>query len=234
MKQSRTYKQNTLDFIHVVSAFALIAFALRAWPVLLLLIAVLTIAGLYGCWLWIFDEPQIRSHKPLPHLPAPQSPYHQLCQTVNKEILRIFPRAKWVWLTPCPMDAMWDNDFLAVRLYGASGYHRAVVHLVDGEFHRLQVTTNKRTSPATGAIQDTPTSTDYSLMAYQWVESQIVFLNESCNNAIAEKQDSLYLTAECLPDAQSWPDIAKLLDGQGFANEVTENGILLHLQTKGA
>ena len=129
---------------------------------------------------------------------------------------------------------MWDNDFLAVRLYGASGYHRAVVHLVDGAFHRLQVTANKRTSPATSAVQDTPTSTDYSLMAYQWVESQIVFLNESCNNAIAEKRDSLYLAPDCLPDAQSWPDISKVLDGQGFANEVTENGILLHLQTKGA
>ena len=233
MKQSRVHKQNVLDFLHIVSAFALIAFALRAWPILLLLLAVLIIAGLYWCWLWIFEK-QTPIHNSLPALPKPQSPYHQLCQAVNKEILRIFPDAKWIWLTPCPMAAMWDNDFLAVRLYGASGYHRAVVHLVDGAFHRLQVTANKRTPPATSAVQDTPTSTDYSLMAYQWVESQIVFLNESCNNAIAEKRDSLYLAPECLPDAQSWPDISKVLDGQGFANEVTENGILLHLQTKGA
>ena len=233
MKQSCTHKQNTLDFIQIVSAFALIAFALRAWPIRLLLLAVLIIAGLYWCWLWIFDK-QTPIHNSLPALPKPQSPYHQLCQAVNKEVLRIFPDAKWIWLTPCPMAAMWDNDFLAVRLYGASGYHRAVVHLVDGAFHRLQVTANKRTPPATSAVQDTPTSTDYSLMAYQWVESQIVFLNESCNNAIAEKRDSLYLAPECLPDAQSWPDISKVLDGQGFANEVTENGILLHLQTKGA
>lgn len=233
MKHTPTRKQNTLDFIQIVSAFALIAFALRAWPILLLLFVVLTGTGLYWCWLWIFEEQTPTYHSP-PTLPKPQSPYHQLCQAVNEEILRIFPHAKWIWLTPCPMAAMWDNDFLAVRLYGASGYHRAVVHLVDGEFHRLQVTANKRTSPATSAIQDTPTSTDYSLMAYQWVESQIVFLNESCNNAIAEKRDSLYLAPECLPDAQSWPDISKVLDGQGFANEVTENGILLHLQTKGA
>lgn len=233
MKHTPTRKQNTLDFIQIVSAFALIAFALRAWPILLLLLAVLIIAGLYWCWLWIFEK-QTPIHNSLPALPKPQSPYHQLCQAVNKEILRIFPDAKWIWLTPCPMAAMWDNDFLAVRLYGASGYHRAVVHLVDGSFHRLQVTANKRTPPATSAVQDTPTSTDYSLMAYQWVESQIVFLNESCNNAIAEKRDSLYLAPECLPDAQSWPDISKVLDGQGFANEVTENGILLHLQTKGA
>ena len=233
MKQSRIHKQNVLDFLQAVSAFALIAFALRAWPVLMLLLIVLAGAGLYWCWLWIFDETQEPSRNSLPHLPATQSSYIQLCETVNKEILRIFPHAKWVWLTPCPMAAMWDNDFLSIRLYGAFGHNKAVVHLVDGEFHRLQIT-NERTSPATGAIQDTPTSTDYSLMAYQWVESQIVLLNESCNNAIAEKRDSLYLIPEYLPGKQSWPDISKALDEQGFTNEVTENGILLHLQTKGA
>lgn len=142
MKHTPTRKQNTLDFIQIVSAFALIAFALRAWPILLLLLAVLIIAGLYWCWLWIFEK-QTPIHNSLPALPKPQSPYHQLCQAVNKEILRIFPDAKWIWLTPCPMAAMWDNDFLAVRLYGASGYHRAVVHLVDGAFHRLQVTSKQ-------------------------------------------------------------------------------------------
>ena len=218
MKHTPTRKQNTLEnCIQIVSAFALIAFALRAWPILLLLLAVLIIAGLYWCWLWIFEK-QTPIHNSLPALPKPQSPYHQLCQAVNKEILRIFPHAKWVWLTPCPMAAMWDNDLLAVRLYGASGHHRAVVHLVDGAFHRLQVTANERTPPATGAVQDTPTSTDYSLMAYQWVESQIVLPQRKLQQRHRGKTGfpSAILSPECLPGAQSWPDISKALDGQGF------------------
>ncbi len=233
MKQSRVHKQNVLDFLHIVSAFALIAFALRAWPILLLLLVVLTGAGLCWCWLWIFEE-QTPTHNSPPTLPKPQSPYHRLCQAVNKEILRIFPDAKWVWLTPCPMAAMWESGPLSVQLQVAGGFKKASVYLEDGVFGHLQVETNASPFSATKAKEEPNTSADYSLMAYQWVESQIVFLNESCNNAIAEKQHSLYLTAECLPDAQSWPDIAKVLDEQGFANEVTENGILLHLQTKGA
>lgn len=222
-----------LDFLHIVSAFALIAFALRAWPILLLLLVVLTGVGLCWCWLWIFEE-QTPTHNSPPTLPKPQSPYHQLCQAVNKEILRIFPDAKLVWLTPCPMAAMWESGPLSVQLQVADGFKKASVYLKDGVFGHLQVETNASPFSVTKAKEEPDTSADYSLMAYQWVESQIVFLNESCNNAIAEKQDSLYLTAEYLPDAQSWPDIAKVLDEQGFTNEITENGILLHLQTKGA
>ena len=98
LKQSRVTNKTCLIF-YIVSAFALIAFALRAWPILLLLLVVLTGAGLCWCWLWIFEEQtptQFSAHI----AKATVSPTTGFARRSIK-ILRIFPDAKWVWLTPC-------------------------------------------------------------------------------------------------------------------------------------
>ena len=235
-KQKRL--QNIYDFTRTTLSLTLIAFTLRFWPVVVILLMIVFGSCVYGCWVWIFDTENQDIPLPNTHfaLPSPKSSYKILCRQIDQHVKSISPVAKWTWLTPCPISAMHHQNVLQIRLYNSTGYKTAYVYLRNNVFDKLQVAKSPANPPSSqdNTPQQDDTRTDYSLMAYQWVESQITSLIENCNDAIAEDHQSLYLPATILPDKQSWSEISKVLFEQGFENELDETGITICLKQKGA
>ena len=78
---------------------------------------------------------------------------------------------------------------------------------------------------------DTPAEpVNYELLAFEWVEKNILNLNTRCNEAIAEGEETYLIRAELLPIVDSWPDICEELLHNGFTEaEVLEDGIQVNL-----
>ena len=71
---------------------------------------------------------------------------------------------------------------------------------------------------------------NYEYLAFEWVEAHVVELNEQCNESIAQRQEGLLLSAQDLPEPESWPALCQELSRNGLENcECTDEGIYIHL-----
>ena len=52
---------------------------------------------------------------------------------------------------------------------------------------------------------------NYELLAFEWVEANLMSLNSRCNEAIGLGMEELILYADELPVRESWPDICREL-----------------------
>jgi hypothetical protein len=73
-------------------------------------------------------------------------------------------------------------------------------------------------------------TTDYSALAFEWVESNLLRLNELCNTAIAANDLTMLIATDTLPNRDSWTDICNELTRNGFNEAVPlVNGIQVTL-----
>lgn len=70
---------------------------------------------------------------------------------------------------------------------------------------------------------------DYSLAAFEWVESHLEELNTLCNECIAQKQDFLLLTGGDLPEPAAWPALCQELLRNGLSCHMEEEGIRIQI-----
>lgn len=70
---------------------------------------------------------------------------------------------------------------------------------------------------------------DYSLAAFEWVESHLEELNTLCNECIAQKQDFLLLTGGDLLEPVAWPALCQELARNGLSCRVQEEGIQIEI-----
>ena len=71
---------------------------------------------------------------------------------------------------------------------------------------------------------------NYELLAFEWVESHIIGLNEQCNEAIGKGQTDFLITAEQLPVPESWENIRNELLRTGLEEVIcSEDGITINL-----
>lgn len=87
-------------------------------------------------------------------------------------------------------------------------------------------------SPCSIFKSQSETSTvNYGLVAFEWVESHIVALNERCNEAIGSKKSFLLLEKDELPAKESWNDVCNELERSGLEHvKCTENGIQINFK----
>ena len=64
--------------------------------------------------------------------------------------------------------------------------------------------------------EESPSLPNYELLAFEWVEAHAVDLNERCNECIAQGLTVCLISAEELPESESW---------QAICNELGHNGI---------
>ena len=70
---------------------------------------------------------------------------------------------------------------------------------------------------------------DYSLAAFEWVESHLEELNILCNECIAQKQDFLLLTGGDLPEPAAWPALCQELLRNGLSCHMEEEGVRIQI-----
>lgn len=245
-------RTHVYDALEILLVLALLVFVCRLWPILLLVIlGILAVAlrlafsGDQQAKPVSPQQPQIRRRSPTERNVLDMA-YGVIIRRISELVQADFPGARWTWESPQAKAHIGAGEDVYILLDHAGGFRRAkviirslrVVALAyqtepQAETPRPKSTEPKRTeaeSTAKPAPESEPVQEDYSLLAFEWVEANIVDLNRRCNDAIGHGDADLLLTAEELPGKESWEDVCGQLKREGLSDvEVTSSGIRIHL-----
>jgi len=151
---------------------------------------------------------------------------------VTEYLAGAYPEARWVWETSNPRAHIAAGEPAHILLNRAGGYRRAEVQVVRLQFRGLKFdsASEPEPPPPEETAPEEPGGTDYSLLAFEWVESHLPELSRRGNEAVAQGEPGISIGAEELPDPASWPDVCAELTRNGFSEAVvTETGITTKL-----
>lgn len=167
---------------------------------------------------------------------------------ITRWVRQEYPNARWVWKYPDAKARFQRGEELAILLNRAGGYREAVIHLQGKRLFEIQYLCapvenpqlEQLEEPASpqeeqptleeAASQPEPSQPeDYSLAAFEWVESHLEELNTLCNECIAQKQDFLLLTGGDLPEPAAWPALCQELLRNGLSCHMEEEGVRIQI-----
>lgn len=247
-KRARVY-----DALEILLMLVLLVFVCRLWPILLLIIL-----GIFAVALRLafsgkqqtepvpHQQPQTQRHKRPTERNVLDMAYGVIIGRISDLVRADYPGARWTWESPQAKARIGAGEDVYILLDHAGGFRRAKVVIrclraialayqtePQAETARTHSTEPKRTaaeSTAQPAPESEPVQEDYSLLAFEWVEANIVDLNRRCNDAIGHGDADLLLTEEELPGKESWGDVCGQLKREGLSDvEVTSSGIRIHL-----
>ena len=153
------------------------------------------------------------------------------------------PGAKWVFEAPNARSVLKRGEDVFILLNRAGGYRRIKV-LHGGGNLALELPQHSETEmrPLQSTEEAVPVERpdpaqkeNFGLLAFEWTESNILTLNERCNEAIAHGKTELILAEDELPASGSWSDICKELKQNGIEGaDIIPDGIKLILRTNNA
>lgn len=236
------------DSLILLIILALINYMTRLWPLLLLTILGIFIVTIRLAFLSVkkdnkFTEPPISLSPPETEKTLLLKVFSLLQCKITEEIKNKYPDAQWIWERPDAFYAFVNNEPINVILSKAGGYRKARVEVQSLIFHSLiyetapiitvpnsedvEVDNNEDSSNIDGTQI---ANTDYSLLAFEWVESQLLQLNCKCNEAIANGNSEVWLSSEELPIFDSWQEICAVLQQNGFTEaNIFSDGIQLRI-----
>jgi len=142
---------------------------------------------------------------------------------ITEYLAGAYPEARWVWDCPCPQARVADGDAAHIRLNQAGGYRRAEVLISRLQFKGLRF--DAANEPAPLPVIE-PEDTDYSYLAYEWVEANLAELNERSKETADSGESKMIITADELPEPASWAAVCEELMRNGFSEAVVyESGI---------
>ena len=244
-------RQLAHELLIFLGILMVIFFILRLWPILLLALVAILVYALKMLFLTCKAPPMVVPEDPtLPVSAEPPDTEHIIQQRafallqrrITESVCREYPSARWIWAEPNAFEKFICNMPLLLLLNNAGGYRKATVLTRELMFCDLtyetvapdaETTTEPEddTSPEDERLPDTPTEpVNYELLAFEWVEKNILNLNIHGNEAIAEGKETFLIHATLLPHADSWPDICEELLRNGFTEaKVLEDGIQVNL-----
>ena len=144
--------------------------------------------------------------------------YEQAKEKISSLVQEKYPSAQWVWES-----SKWKFEFqsgadLYIRLNKEGGYKRVKVIMQDWcvqgmEIIESQAPTADKADPK--KITAKPKD-DSARVAYEWVETHLLELNERCNEIIGQGNDELTLQASELPEERYWNAITQELIKAGL------------------
>lgn len=229
-----TRQNPLLSGMKIIGLLLLACYVCRFWPMLIFVI-------IYGIASIVYALAKDKKQKVVPSkpiLPEPASlateqdvltlAYSLICQRVTALVTADYPSARWIWESPNARQLIQDGREVFILLNRAGGYGRAQVII-----HNLQVTGLRYGAvPAPAPAESTPPAepesnadSDYSLLAFQWVDAHIADLSARCTQAKQNGLDHVLVPETELPIAQSWPDICAELARAGFNTQLLAEGI---------
>lgn len=162
---------------------------------------------------------------------------------VTRWVRQEYPEARWVWKYPDAKARFQRGEDVAILLNRAGGYREAVIHLQGKRLFEIQylcapvenprlqqpeeAAPPQEEQPTLEEVASQPESSqqeDYSLAAFEWVESHLAELNGLYNECVAQKQDFLLLTGGDLSEPAAWP---------ALCHELLRNGLSCHMEEEG-
>lgn len=222
-------RQIAYEVLVILGLLALFTFVCRLWPILLLAILGIFAAAIR---LLFLSSKRVEIIEPLPLLPAPVPEpteqdvmalaYSLILKRVTAIVLAEYPEARWVWEAPNAPRLIELGEDVFILLNRAGGYRRAkvVIRSLKVIGIQYQEAPAQKDEPAELAEGETPADVaepkskpkdNYELIAFEWAESHIFDLNTRCNEAIGQGLTEIILTADELPDHESWSDICREL-----------------------
>lgn len=259
MTKKEWQRHMAYEALVILGMLALLLFVCRLWPILLLVILGIFAAALRLVFLSSPKVQPIRLEQPTSVAPAPQQAvtnreaentedaqsFGDLQTQVTRWVRQEYPNARWVWKYPDAKARFQQGEELAILLNRAGGYREASI-LLRGQrlfeirylcapAEKLQLEEpafpqEEQPTLEEAASQPEPSQPeDYSLAAFEWVESHLEELNTLCNECIAQKQDFLLLTGGDLPEPAAWPVLCQELLRNGLSCHMEEEGIRIQI-----
>lgn len=233
-------RQFAYDALILLSVLALLTFITRLWPILLLIILGIFVAALV---LLFQSMNKVEPVVPTPaHQEQPRPDTEQdviarafglLQRRITEWIVGQFPDARWVWAEPNARERFAQGEPLSVLLNRAGGYRKADVRVKNLQFIGLVYESTQPDVPEDAPDvpaaddeddDDVPAPVNYELLAFEWVEANMMILSSLSNDAIAENNETMLIQADILPHPDSWPAVCKELVRNGFTEAETEEG----------
>lgn len=230
MNNKEKQRHIAYEALIILLMLGLLMFVCRLWPILLLVILGIFVAAIRLLFLSSRQTPVVEP-LPIPTAP-PQEPtaqdmlsiaYTLILKRVSELVQREYPDARWVWESPQVKELLQNGGELFILLNHAGGYRRAKVLMTNLQVTGLVYqTAAPQTEPKAAEPEavsagepepdaEEPEANNYELLAFEWVEANMMSLNSRCNEAIGLGLEELILYADELPVRESWPDICREL-----------------------
>lgn len=245
--KDRDFKRHiAYEVLVILGMLALLLFICRLWPILLLVILGIFIAAIRLLFLsrnkveviLPMSVPEEKEQKEPTEKDVQDLAFHVAQRRITDLLAESYPAARWVWKTPQAKQRILAGEDTFILLNHAGGYREAKVRLVNLRVTGLEFTQTQNaeqpdpdeTEPEEQAKETPP---NYEYLAFEWVDTHAVELNERCNECIAQGMESLLIGAAQLPARESWPDICRELGRNGMEEcECVDAGIYIHLTQK--
>lgn len=259
MTKKEWQRHMAYEALVILGMLALLLFVCRMWPILLLVILGIFAAVLRLVFLSSPKVQPIRPEQPTSVAPAPQQAvtnreaentedaqsFGDLQTQITSWVRQEYPNARWVWKYPDAKARFQRGEDMAILLNRAGGYREAVIYLQGKRLFEIQYLCAPAEKPQleepasppeeqpameeAASQPETSQPEDYSLTAFEWVESHLEELNTLCNECIAQKQDFLLLTGGDLPEPTAWSALCQELLRNGLSCRVQEEGVQIEI-----
>lgn len=259
MTKKEWQRRMAYEALVILGMLALLLFVCRLWPILLLVILGIFAAVLRLVFLSSPKVQPIRPEQPTSVAPAPQQAvtnreaentedaqsFGDLQTQITSWVRQEYPNARWVWKYPDAKARFQRGEDMAILLNRAGGYREAVIYLQGKRLFEIQYLCAPAEKPQleepasppeeqpameeAASQPETSQPEDYSLTAFEWVESHLEELNTLCNECIAQKQDFLLLTGGDLPEPAAWSALCQELLRNGLSCRVQEEGVQIEI-----
>lgn len=251
MKNKEWKKHIAFEALVILTMILVLTFICRLWPLILLAIVGIIIAALR---LLFLSSDKVEVVQPVLALPAPREvpserdvrdmAYAVIMSRITLMVTGSYPDARWIWAQPDARRRIENGEDVFILLNRAGGYRKAKVRIENLQVQEIIYSFDAADDPED--VEDIPEESgkdgddipapdeqppeNYELIAYEWVESHIIELNERCNEAIGEGKNVVILTAEELPDPKSWEAICEELIRAELTDVVCgPDGIIINL-----
>ena len=227
MKDKEYKRHMAYEALVMLGLLALLLFITRLWPILLLVILGIFVAILRLLFLSSKKVEPVEPILALPPANAIRKPTEQDIQTmayllIQQRISQIleakYPGVRWIWENPRAKEDIIAGNKVYVLVNRAGGYRRGFVVIrnlqvcdiifdaVSETAHKVQPTPDNSAFIPEAVVpiddcedgsEDIPE--DYGLIAFQWVESRVIELNDRVNEAIAQRKQELLISSDELP-----------------------------------
>ncbi len=242
MMSTECRRRIAYEVLVILGILALFLYVFRIWPVLLIVGL-----GIFASALWLL----LLSHREVKAKQSEESPetekqkqetfdpetlkFFAVQKEITERITEMYPEARWVWKSPQSKRNIVNGEEVSVLLNHAGGYREVKVKRNEQGNIQLSYVQAPELPPEPGKVEPPAEKLppNYEYLAFEWVEAHVVELNEQCNESIAQRQEGLLLSAQDLPEPESWPALCQELSRNGLENcECTDEGIYIHLTQK--
>ena len=233
------------EAIVLLGLVCLVCYLCRLWPIVILLIIMMVIAGLRLLYLMIREVREERSELRHQNLPAPiefeDAVFAGIQRQISERLARQYPNVRWIWEEANAKERIMNRHPVHIMLNKAGGYCRALVEIRNNivtkivfdaalQLPKLDPPNSEETKVLTKEPEpmkdDKPVN--YSLMAFEWVENNVITLNDKVNEEIGKKRTQYLIPAVELPEKACWQDLCKELKRNGIKQVAcTDLGIVL-------